>query len=301
MTLDKFINILVTVTLFEMMVAIGLSVTVADLLGVARNLRLIIRAVVANYVVVPAVTVALLFLFEVHTVLAAGFLILAVCPGAPFGPPFVAIAKGNVAVAVGLMAILAGSSAILAPVLLHYLLMLVEGDPPLDIDAVKIVITLLTTQLAPLAIGVALRHWRPHLADRLLKPATLLSKVLNLLAVGFILVAQFQLLLEIPLRGFAGMLLLLMASGAAGWLLAGRDLAIRKSMTLTASLRNVGVGLVIVTGSFAGTPAVTSTVVYGLFEVLVSLLLAIVWGRSKLTPSTTEPAATPSEVVLARP
>jgi BASS family bile acid:Na+ symporter len=50
-------------------------------------------------------------------------------------------------------------------------------------------------------------------------------------------------------------------------------------MTLTASLRNVGVGLVIATGAFAGTSAVTAVLVYGLFEVVGSLMLALWWGR----------------------
>src|SRR5262245_13488089 len=143
MTTDQLINVLVTVTLIEMMAAIGLRVTLADLVGVARNWRLVARATLANYVVVPAVTVGLLLWFDPHPMIAAGFLILAACPGAPFGPPFTALAKGNVAVAVGLMAILAGSSAPLAPILLHYLMPLVSGSEELKLDATKIVTTLL--------------------------------------------------------------------------------------------------------------------------------------------------------------
>jgi hypothetical protein len=58
---------------------------------------------------------------------AAGFLILASCPGAPFGPPITAIARGNLAVSAALMVILAGSSVIAAPFLLRVLLPLVSG------------------------------------------------------------------------------------------------------------------------------------------------------------------------------
>jgi BASS family bile acid:Na+ symporter len=50
-------------------------------------------------------------------------------------------------------------------------------------------------------------------------------------------------------------------------------------MTLTTSLRNVGVGLVIASAAFAGTPAVTATLAYGLFGVVGSLLLALGWAR----------------------
>jgi BASS family bile acid:Na+ symporter len=271
-----------------MMVAIGLGVTVTDLAGVARNWRLVGRAVLANYVCVPAITVGLLLLFDPHPLVAAGFLVLAACPGAPYGPPFTAIAKGNVAGAVGLMVILAGSSAIVAPILLHYLLPLVSGNEPLTVDATRTVVTLLATQLVPLCVGVAVRQRCPTLADRLRKPANLASKVLNLVAVGLILVTQSQLLTEIRPRGFVGMLALLIASWAAGWLLGGPATDSRTAMTLTTSLRNVGVGLVIATSAFAGTPAVTAALAYGLFAVVGSLLLALGWARR--APATELPA-----------
>jgi BASS family bile acid:Na+ symporter len=293
MTIDKLINVLVTITLIEMMVAIGLSVTFADLAGVVRNGRLVAQAALANYVCVPAATVGLLLLFGARPMVAAGFLILAVCPGAPYGPPFTAIAKGNLAAAVGLMVLLAGSSAIVAPILLYSLLPLMAGNEPLKVDAIRIIVTLLATQLVPLCIGVAVRQWRPRLADRLQKPATLMSKVLNLGVVAFILVAQFHLLTELPLRAMVGMLALLLASWGAGWLLGGPVLDNRKAMTLTASLRNVGVGLVIATGTFAGTPAVTAVLVYGLFEVLGSLLLALWWARQARQAPKPGPAALP--------
>jgi bile acid:Na+ symporter, BASS family len=46
-------------------------------------------------------------------------------------------------------------------------------------------------------------------------------------------------------------------------------------------MTDVGVGLVIVTGSFAGTPAVTPALTYGILEVLGSLLVALWWRRAK--------------------
>ena len=73
------------------------------------------RAAMANYLVFPGVTVALLMLFDAGPMVAAGFLVLAVCPGAAYGPPFAGIARANVPLAVGLMVILAGTSTIIAP------------------------------------------------------------------------------------------------------------------------------------------------------------------------------------------
>jgi bile acid:Na+ symporter, BASS family len=86
MSLDRAINILVTITLIEMMVLLGLQVTFTELAQVAKNWWLLARAAMANYVLFPAVTIALLMLFDVGPMLAAGFLVLAVCPGAPYDP-----------------------------------------------------------------------------------------------------------------------------------------------------------------------------------------------------------------------
>jgi BASS family bile acid:Na+ symporter len=276
---DRLINVLVTVLLIEMMAAIGLGVTFVELGAIARNWSLVARAALANYILVPAVTLGLLFLFNAHPFVAAGFLILAVCPGAPFGPPCVKIAKGDVAAAVGLMVLLAGSSAIVAPILLGFLLPMMAEDEPLQVDTVKIIATLLFTQLLPLAAGLVVRLWKPILAERLLKPANRLTAVLGLLTVAVILIVNFQLFLDIRPRAYLGMLLLLIASWGVGWLLGGPGTAMRKSLALTTSLRNVGVGLVIATGSFAGTEAVTATLIYGILEIIGSLLLAMWWGR----------------------
>ena len=85
---------------------------------------------------------------------------------------------------------------------------------------------------------------------RLLSPFELAGKLLNLSAAGLILATQFHMLAQIRTRGFVGMLILLAGS------------------------------LVIVTGNFAGTPAVAAALCYGIVEVLLSLLVAFCWRRS---------------------
>lgn len=279
MSIDQIINILVTITLIEMMVTIGLGVTIVEVVNVARNWRLVGQAAMANYVLVPAVTIGLLLLFHPHPLVAAGFLLAAVCPGAPYGPPFTGIAKGNVPIAVGLMVILAGSSAIVAPLLLHVLLPITSGNEPLKIDVVKMVGTLLLTQLIPLGIGLLVRHRRPKLVESLSKPAKLLSTVLNLVVFTVIIIAQFHLLVSIKATGFAGMLALVIATLVIGWLLGGPGSDRRTAMGFSTGVRNVGVSLVIATASFPGTPAVTAALAYALFQTIVLALLAVAWGR----------------------
>ena len=285
MPIDKLINILIIITLFEMMVAIGLGVRLAEIKEVARNPGLVTRAALANYFLVPVFVLGLLFLFHPAPLVSAGFLIVAVCPGAPYGPPFTAIARKNVTAATGLMVILAGSSAVAAPLLLYLLLPVMAGTERLNVDTSRILITLLMTQLVPLCTGLLIRELRPALASKLQKPLNQLSKVLNILVVAFILIAQFHVLSAVRPVAYAGMTALLVLSLVSGWLLGESGGANRKAMAFVTSVRNVSMSLVIATGSFPGSPAVMAVLVYGIFQTLASAAIALGCGRLARQPN----------------
>jgi BASS family bile acid:Na+ symporter len=148
------------------------------------------------------------------------------------------------------------------------------------------------SQMLPLGVGLAIRHRRPLLAEKLKKPGNLLSMILNLVALGVVLSVQFEMLLGIPARGYVGMLLLIFASVAAGWLLGGPGAGNRTAMAMATSVRNVGVAMVIASGSFPGTQAVTAATAFALFQTVVMALVALGWGRLAVAP----PATTGLEV-----
>ena len=243
------------------------------------------KAALASYVIVPAIAFGLLVAFQADPYVAAGFLIAAVCPGAPYGPPLTGIARGNVPLAVGLMVILAGSSALVAPLLLQllipwvlaYLPPLPASSPPLAIDGRRILTTLIVGQFVPLCAALAVRWWKPEWAAWLKRPADRLSMILNVLTLGLILYSQFDMLIGVPLRGYAGMLILVLASASTGWLLARPGA--RTAMVMATSVRNVGVGLVIVTATFAGTRAVAAATAFAIFQTLLMVFIALMWGR----------------------
>lgn len=279
MSASILIRSLNVVALMTMMLSIGLTVTYEQVAATARRPRLVARALAANFVLVPLVTVGLLAGFQAIPLVSAGFLILAVCPGAPVGPTLTAIAKGDVAAATGLMVILAGSSAVLSPALLGVLLGRIAPEGDLHADYPAIVQTLLITQLLPLALGLGVHCWAPGLTQRIVKPAGVLANVLLLALVGLILAVQHETLAVVRFQGWAGMTLLLLASLGIGWICGGADVGARKAMATTTATRNVALGLVIVGSDFAGTPAVTAVVAYGLVSLIGGLGSALLLGR----------------------
>jgi BASS family bile acid:Na+ symporter len=282
-SLDKVANFLVFILLMEMMVASGLSVKLSDLKEVVSDGRLLIRAGIANYIVVPTLAVVLLFLFQAKPLVSIGFLLLAVCPAAPFAPPLTAMAKGSVTVAVGLMVILGASSAVLAPLLLSLLIPLMASGTNLRIDGTKIVSTLLFSQIAPLGVGLLIRAKAPKFANTLQKPASICTGLLSVIAFGLLISAQYQTLADIRWKSAAGISLLLALCLAAGWISGGGTRATRRAVALTTAARNVGVALVIATTSFPDSAAVTAVVVFAIFQTIGLALIAGWIGRSPLT------------------
>ena len=279
MSSDKLLKILAFVTLFEMMIYVGLSASVSDFIDTAKSLGLVARGVLSNYVLVPAITVGLLLLFHPDPLVAVGFLILAVCPAGPYGTLCTQIAKGNVGQAAGLMVLLAGLSPFLSPLLLRLLVPIASGDRMVKIAIAKMVLILLLAQLLPVLGAFATQKWWPQLAAKLVGPAEKGTRILNALFLAALLYAQFHSLLLIKVRGFVGMAILLMATMAIGWVFGGPGREARAAMTLTTAVRNNGVAMVIATGAFSGTAAVTAAVVYSVVGFLGALLLALWWGK----------------------
>jgi len=278
-TTEWLIRFLVSITLIEMMMATGMGVRVHDLRSIGRNSALLMRAAIANYVWVPLVTTGLLLWVGSPPLICAGFLIVATCPGAAYGPPFTAMAGGNVTAAVGLMVILAASSTVFAPLLLRLLLPLMTESHTLQVDVLSMIVMLILSQLLPLFAGLALRHYHPALAARLKPPADVVSTGLNVCVLGLIVAVRFKMLAAIRLQAYLGMLALVVASMAGAWLLGQTGSENRKAMTFTTSVRNVAVALEIATTSFPASPAVTAVLVYGLFQTLLVAAGAFVWGR----------------------
>jgi BASS family bile acid:Na+ symporter len=263
---------LVNVTaLVAIMLSMGLQVKWQAVRASTRPVLLVVLGLLANYVLVPAVTLGLLPLFQADPMVPAGFFILAVCPGAPIGPPVTGIARGNVPWAIGMMTILAGSSVFLSPALLSVLLAWTAPASDLRIDYFALLRTLLVAQMFPLVVGLSIHHWAERLTQWIARPIGVLANILLLVLVGLIVATQYETLAAIRLRGWTGMNFLLLASLVIGWLCGGPDVAIRKALAVTTAARNAAVGLVIVTSNFAGTPAVTAVVAYSLVSILGAL------------------------------
>jgi len=84
----------------------GLALTVAQVRSPLRDRRLVLGALIGNFVLVPAAAMLIARLFDLSDGLSLGLLLVAMSAGAPFLPRLVELARGNAALGVVMMLLL---------------------------------------------------------------------------------------------------------------------------------------------------------------------------------------------------
>jgi BASS family bile acid:Na+ symporter len=145
--LETLAGLSVLVFVISSMLSMGLSLTVKQIVEPLKNIRLVILALVANFVLVPLVAYLITLVLPLDESVEIGLILLSTAAGAPFLPKLVEVAKGNIAFSVGLMVLLMVVTIIYLPLVLPLLLSDVAVNP-WDIAQ-----SLIVLMLFPLAIG----------------------------------------------------------------------------------------------------------------------------------------------------
>jgi predicted Na+-dependent transporter len=266
------------------MLSMGLSLTVSQILQPLKNTRLVIMALAANFVIVPAVAFALSRIIPLDQSVQIGLLLLGTAAGAPFLPKLAQIAKANVAFSVGLMTILIIVTIVYLPIVLPLLL------PGVEVDAGKIALTLIVTMLVPLLIGLFIKARYEGAAGEVEPVMAQISTIS--LALLLVLMLGLNISNVVALFGTGAIIatvLFIAISIAAGYLLGGPSTDTRQVLALGSGQRNLSAAFIIATGSFADQP-----------NVLVFLAAAGLVGMFTLFPTAaefgkrSEPAAGPA-------
>jgi BASS family bile acid:Na+ symporter len=120
--LQALMNLSVLVFVITSMLAMGLNLTVGQIIEPLRNARLVILALVANFILVPILAYLILLIIPLDQGLATGLILMATAGGAPFLPKLAQAAKGNMAFSVGLMVLLMMVTIVYMPLVLPVLL-----------------------------------------------------------------------------------------------------------------------------------------------------------------------------------
>ena len=268
------VKYLVMVSVMFLMLGVGLRTAFGEVINVARQYRLVTRGVLANFLVVPLLFYLALNWLPFSPDVVIGLLIMAAVPVAPMAPPFVGMAKGDVPYAVGLMTIVALLCVPLTPLILVLCLPASEGG--LELDVLKIIQTLLTAQLIPIGLGMAINHVSRKWTEKLLRFVPKIGQVGLIISIALIVAVQGKLIIGLGILPNLATFLFIIVSLLVGVvMMIGETAGRRRSLGVSTAIRNVALGLLIVNSNYPGTPAVAIVLVFG----VLSMVVAFAYGK----------------------
>jgi predicted Na+-dependent transporter len=270
------------------MAAMGLSLTVAQILQPLKSVRLVTLALVANFIVVPAVGFALSRVIPLDQDVQIGLLLIGTAAGAPFLPKLAQIAKADIAFAVGLMTVLMLVTIVYLPLVLPLLL------PGIEVSALEIALSLIVTMLVPLVVGLLIKARYEGIAQAMQPAMAQISTISLVLLLVLMLALNFRNVIALFGTGaIIATLLFIVIAVLAGYVLGGPRTGTKQVLALGTGQRNLSAAFIIATSNFAGQPNVLVYVAAaGLVGMVVLFPTAGEFGkRAKVIPGTDQPAA----------
>jgi BASS family bile acid:Na+ symporter len=165
------------------MLALGLTLTVADFKRAATLRRPLAVALVCQALVLPTLCLLIAEAFHLEPHLAVGLMLMAATPGGTMANILSHLFNGDLALNLTLSAINAALSVFTLPAILAASMTWFLGEGrfiPLQLDKFAMVFALV---LIPTAIGIAIRHRFPELARRLQRPVKIVAAALLIVTV----------------------------------------------------------------------------------------------------------------------
>jgi ACR3 family arsenite transporter len=292
MTLEAFLSAIAALTGLTFVVAsmlgMGLSLSMAQILQPLKNARLVILALLANFVLVPLLAYIITRVVPLDQSLQIGLIVLSTVAGAPFLVKEVQAAKGNLALGVGLMFMMMVVTIFYVPIVLPLLL------PGVAVNPWDIAKSLIMTMLIPLVLGLLFRSNHPEDAQHW---ASLMNKVsgvalLIMLVVGLGLNLS-NIISLIGSWGFLALFLFVVGSLLIGFVMGGRDPAVRSVMGLGTAQRNVAAAILVTSLNFPGTMTLPYVLVASIVLPLILIPVARGLGRRSEAQRVSQQSKTP--------
>jgi predicted Na+-dependent transporter len=264
---EFLVQFLLLVFVISSMASMGLGLTLPEILVPLQNRRMLLFAMLLNFVFAPAVALGLTLVLSLDTPLMVGLVLVSTAAGAPFLPKLVQVAKADVAGAVGLMVILMVTTVVFLPIVLPILLTGVEVSP-WDIARSLIVLMLL-----PLGAGLFIRSRYGTVFEPLRQTLAQSANISLILLAVLGIAMNFQSMLDlVGSRGLIAIVLLILVLVVAGQLVGGPVLA------LATGQRNISAALLIAGQNF-GIDVVTYIIVASLLSLVTLFVSAGELGR----------------------
>ncbi|MHA4949287.1 bile acid:sodium symporter family protein [Micromonospora sp. SD19] len=279
--LSGLANLAVLVFAVTSMLSVGFAHSAREILSPLRDVSKLLRALLANFVLVPLLGLAIVRLWPLERPLAAGLVLVAMAAGAPFLIKLTAVAQAEVALSATLLVLLLPLTVVYAPIIVPQVL------PEADVSAGALAVPLVLTMLLPLAVGLLVHARWPALARRSVPFVRHASTVALVVLVAGTTLANIPTIIELFTTGaIVAPVLLIAGAFVIGLLLGGKDRNAREVLGLGTAQRNISAATVMATQGFADNDTLVMVIAASLVGFALLFPAAAVLRRSESAPAT---------------
>lgn len=289
------------ITIAFIMFGVALDIKLQHFKDVIMKPKSAVVGVISQFVLLPAVTFAFVFLLNPTPTVALGMILIAACPGGNISNFMSALAKGNVALSVSLTAVATLAATFMTPLnfalwgklFINHYNATGAGNylVPIEIDLFQMIQTVVILLGIPVIVGLLVSHYFPRLTNKIKKPIRQASIIIFIGFVIILLSANFNHFLHYIHLVF---LIVLIHNGLA--LITGYSVSSllklpridRRSITIETGIQNSGLALVLMFNPKIFPPELElggMTIIaawWGVWHIISGLIIATIWSRKSL-------------------
>jgi BASS family bile acid:Na+ symporter len=244
------IQILIPLTVFIMMICLGMSLKSENFQKVFIFPRAVLTGVVGQMILMPAMAFAIAAtLGKGNLTLQIGLVLLAACPGGPLSNTFVYLGRGRVDLSVSLTAVNGVLALITTPLIASIGIAVFAGEnTDIKLPLGKTVLQVFMIAILPVMLGMLVNYKFPKFAMNSQGQAKILSFFMLITHLSLVVVINFSIIMESLHIFFIPALLYCVLAMALGYSIAAiakLDRDIRFTIGIEVGLQNVVLAILI--------------------------------------------------------
>ncbi|MQZ58349.1 bile acid:sodium symporter family protein [Acinetobacter junii] len=177
------ITIFLPIALAIVMAGMGLELTLKDFARVSKHPKAVLIALFCQLILLVGIAFLICKILALPPLLAVGLMLLAASPDGTTANLFSYLYKGDIALNITLTAINAIIAAVFLPLIVNFsILHFMNEGQQVGLQFTKVLQVFLII-LVPVCIGMIIRHYAPHVAEKLNRPVRIFAVVFLLIII----------------------------------------------------------------------------------------------------------------------
>lgn len=276
------ITVFLPIALAIIMAGLGLELTINDFKRVRQHPKAVFIALFCQLVILVSIAFIICKVLALPSMLAVGLMLLSASPGGPTANLFSYLYKGDIALNITLTAINSVIAAFTLPLIVNFAIQhFMENGQNVGLQFSKIIQVFLII-LVPVGIGMLVRHFAPHTAEKLNKPVRIFAIVFLVSIIILAIARDYQNLMTYIGQIGLATLLFCVCSLMVGYFvprLLGVNSFQAKACAFEIGIHNSTLAMTIAFTVMASSMAAMPAAVYSLFMYIVAAIFGTLLNR----------------------